>query len=222
MPGKLITIEGTDGTGKATQSALLVKRLQEEGHQTLLVAFPRYGEPSAYFVERYLKGHAGDEVTPHQAALFYALDRFEATIEIRDALKNSVNVIADRYTASSLAHLGGQIATPEGRQKFQDWLLDLEYRLLNIPEPDQIVLLHLPIKEAEKLLQSRQVRMNLERDIHEANDSHLQKAETAFLELSRKNPELFKVIEASDSGEVLAPEIVHEQVWQVVSQLLAG
>ena len=106
MKGKLIVIDGTDGSGKGTQTELLVERLKNEGHAVFMLDFPQYGERSAAMVEDYLNGKFGtaDEVGPYKASIFYACDRFAAASEVKKRLARGEICISNRYVSANMGH----------------------------------------------------------------------------------------------------------------------
>jgi len=128
MRGKFIVIEGTDGTGKETQFRKALAALQAEGREVLAMDFPQYGQPSAYFVERYLNGAYGSsaEVAPRVASLFYALDRFDKAAEMRAWLEAGKLILSNRYTTSSLGHQAGKAATEREREAIVSYIEELE------------------------------------------------------------------------------------------------
>ena len=109
--GLFILIEGTDGSGKTLQTKILVKRLKKLGHKVQEISFPRYGNKSSALVEDYLNGKFGSarEVGPYRASVFYALDRYAASFDIKKWLKQGKIVVCNRYVGSNLAHQGGKI-----------------------------------------------------------------------------------------------------------------
>ena len=133
--GVFIVIEGSDGSGKATQAKLIRDRLEAAGYTVETFDFPRYDQPSSYFVKRYLEGAYGQsyEVGPYTSSLFYALDRFEAAPQIREALQQGKIVISNRFTGSNMAHQGTKIGNAEQRRGFFIWLDNLEFEMLRIP-----------------------------------------------------------------------------------------
>ncbi len=139
-----IAIEGTDCSGKATQTQKLKERFIAEGQPTEVFAFPRYGKPACVLVEKYLHGEYGTakEVGSYAGSLFYATDRYDASFDIRKCLDAGTNVICDRYTSSSMGHQAGNISDPEERDKYLEWLDNLEFKIFNIPRPDKIVFLY--------------------------------------------------------------------------------
>src|SRR4030042_160135 len=121
--GKLIVIEGTDGSGKATQTELLAKYLSEKGHEVKCFDFPRYGQRSAAMVEDYLNGKFGtaEEVGPFRGSLFYAIDRYAASFEIKQWLDEGKVAISNQYVSANMGHQTGKIKEPEQRETFLGW-----------------------------------------------------------------------------------------------------
>ena len=221
--GKLIVIEGTDGSGKATQSKLLIESLQEKGIQTEYIDFPQYGEKSAGLVENYLNGKYGSagEVQPKVASMFYALDRYDAAFKMHPWIKEGKVIISNRYVSASMGHQAGKIKDLEKREEFVNWLKDLEYNFFKIPQPDLTILLFMPCEIAQKLVDSKGVRAYVggqKRDIHEADLQHLKDAERAYLDLVEK--EGWKLINCSENGAPLPIEVIHKKVLNVVEEYL--
>lgn len=224
--GKLIVIEGTDGSGKGTQVKLLVERLIKEGYKTATVAFPQYGKKSSGPIEEYLNGKYGrpDEVSPYAASLFYAIDRFDFSKEIQARLNEGYIFILDRYVDSNAGHQGGKIKNPREREKFIEWLYDIEYRILEIPKPDLVIILHVPARIGQKLVAQKQQRLYLDgrkkRDGHEADLDHLKNAEASYLWLAKKFPEDHELVECIENNKLLTPEGVHEKVWERITKII--
>lgn len=202
--GMFITIEGGDGSGKATQAELLRKHCAERlGKHATLVSFPRYDNPSGYYAKRYLNGEYGEanDVHPELGSLPYAIDRFAAREEILTALNepNSI-VIADRYVASNMAHQGTKIADDTERKIFYERIIQTEYDILGIPRPDKNIVLLVPAKTAQANVDKKAPRQytNKKRDIHEADTSHLEKAKENYEELCRIYPDEFTPIKCTD------------------------
>jgi len=142
--GKFIVIDGTDGSGKTTQLNLLKAKLEQDGYAVEVADFPQYNNKSAGLVEEYLSGKYGqaDEVSPYQASIFYAVDRFDASTKIRQWLTAGKIVLANRYTSANLGHQGCKIDNPLERRIFFSWLFDLEYKIFQIAKPDLSIILH--------------------------------------------------------------------------------
>ncbi|MCC6766992.1 MAG: thymidylate kinase [Deltaproteobacteria bacterium] len=228
MSGVFVVVDGTDGSGKGTQTTRLERRLRAEGRDVVLVDFPRYGAPSAYFVERYLHGEYGDlaGVDAYRASMFYALDRFDASFEIRAALARGAIVISNRYVSANKGHQMAKLADPGERERFLAWLNHLEYGLLGIPKPDLTILLHVPADVGFELVARKDERAYLRgkvRDIHEDDRAHLRAAEAAYLELvTLDRSERWESVDCMEDGRLLAIEEVERRVWALVAPLVGA
>ncbi len=223
--GFLIVIEGTDGSGKTAQTKVLVQKLKDRGYNVAMFEFPRYSEPSSYFVTEYLNGRYGgvDDVSPKAAAMFFALDRFGAKSDIAAALDDNKVVIINRYVASNMAHQAAKITSPVARTDFYKWVGQLEFNTLKLPRPTLNVILHVPADVAQKLVDKKSKRdyiTNGTRDIHEDDLSHLQKAEQAYLELAKQFPQFFELVECTNNGKLSTIEEVSDLLWQKVASKL--
>ncbi|MGH9679268.1 MAG: thymidylate kinase [Candidatus Acidiferrales bacterium] len=217
--GKLIAIEGIDGSGKRTQLDLLAQALGSRGLSTLLVSFPRYESFFGKLVARFLNGEFGsvDQVDPHLSALLYAGDRLEAKPEIVAALATGKIVLADRYIASNLAHQSERVP-PERREEYLAWLKELEYRLYGLPEEDLVLYLQVPAPEAHRLVGLKSVRSYTKRrrDILEADISHLEQTALTYERLATApNWVCINCIDPG-SGALRSPEEIHREVLRVV------
>lgn len=213
-------IEGTDGTGKGTQFELLSKRLVEAGHKVAVFDFPRYAEPSSYFVREYLNGKYGtaDEVGPYTASLFFALDRYSASQQIKQALNEGYIVLANRYTGSNMGHQGTKFVTSEERKGYFLWLDNLEFEMLNIPRPTKNFVLRATAEIAQKLVDKKTKRdyTDKKRDIHEADLAHLEKAVKVYDELCTLFPKDFARIDCVRNGEMMSIPAVHDLLWKLL------
>jgi len=155
--GRLIVIDGTDWSGKWTQTELLVKRLKQEWRDVVIADFPRYGEPSAAMVSEYLNGTYGDaeSVGAYRASVFYACDRYAASFEMKKQLQEGKIIICNRYVSASMWHQAGKIKEISEVEKFLAWLEDLEYRMFDIPKPDSTILLYMPIEIGQQLVDKK-------------------------------------------------------------------
>ena len=223
--GKLIVLEGIDGSGKGTQAKLLTERLAREGFETAAISFPQYGKKSAGLIEEYLNGKYGD-VDPYAASLFYAVDRFDASVEIRKLLAEGRVVILDRYIDSNAGHQGAKISDPNARERFLKWLYDTEYRILGVPKPDIVLILKIEPKIAQSNVGKKDVRKYLKagktHDIHEADKTHLVRAQDSYLWLAEKYPKNHVVVECMNSGKLMLPEKINEKIWNVVAPIIKG
>lgn len=215
MPGKLIVIEGIDGSGKATQTELLVKKLQKQGKQVKTIDFPQYD--NTFFgkmVGRYLRGEFGqaDDVSPYFASLLFALDRFEVKEKITKWLAEGNLVICNRYATSNAGHQAGKISDVGKRKEFVQWLEKTEYDVLGIPKPDKVILLDIPPDISQHLVDKKQQRSytSEKRDIHEKSEDHLTNTRHAFLEMAKAHSWI--IIPCTAKGKLLSKEEIHEKV----------
>lgn len=222
--GKLIVIDGVDGSGKATQTQLLVERMRQEGLAVETVSFPQYGSKSASPVEEYLSGKYGsaEEVSAYQASLLFAVDRFDAARRIQSMLDAGSHVIADRYVGSNMGHQGAKISDSNERRQFFAWNLQLEHEILGIPRPALNVILHIPVQITMMLAKERGGwKGDMKTDIHETNAAHLTAAEQTYLELAATDPG-FQLIECTENENLLSKEEIHQRVWSLVKQIISS
>ena len=220
--GKFIVIDGTDGSGKATQTKLLVEELTFSGYQVAMTDFPQYGTKSAGMVEEYLNGKYG-QVGPEAASIFYAIDRFDASFNIRQWLAEGKIVISNRYVTANAGHQGGKIADDTARFKYFKWLNNLEYEIFGIPKPDLNIILHMPAETAQQLVDQKSAKdreyvQGKKRDLHEADLNHLKNAEKVYLEIAKLFPNT-KLVECVEKGNLLSPADVHNKVWELVRRI---
>jgi len=223
MKGGFIVIEGTDGTGKATQTQKLVEYLKKEGKQVETFDFPQYGQPSCHFVESYLNGKYGTDVNPYTASLFYALDRYGASVKIKQALAEGKIVVSNRYVASNMGHQGAKIDDAKQRQDYFNWNDHLEYNILAIPRPDLNIVLHVPAEIAQNLVDQKGSRAYVggqKRDLHEKDIAHLKRAEQVYLEMTKIFPENFTLINCMDKDKLMSIDEIHTKIVDVVKKLL--
>lgn len=231
-PGKFIVFEGIDGSGKSTQLKLLAERLRNLGFDVAAIDFPQYGQKSAGMVEEYLTGKYGKslDVGPYRASIFYACDRYDASFKIRKWIKEGKIVVCDRYFASNAGHQGGKIKNKEERLKFIKWLYDLEFNIFEIPKPDINFILKVPpqvardmvakITDPQKKEKKKIYLQNKKRDIHEKDISHLINAEISYMRLADQFPGDFKVIDCTKNGILSSPQVIHDQVFSEIKDLL--
>jgi dTMP kinase len=224
--GKFIVIEGTDGAGKGEQTLRLVKRIKDSGKEIIPFDFPRYNEPSSWFVNQLLNGNFGTfkDVNPKTASLFYALDRYAAAPGIRAALDAGSVAVSNRYVASNLGHQGAKFDDADERHHYFEWNYELEYVINGIPKPDLNIILHVPAAVAQELVDKKMERQYLQgkkRDIAEADLDHLKRAEETYLQMAEQFPDDFIVVECFENGKLLSIEEVHEKVWEIAKKVLA-
>jgi dTMP kinase len=226
--GKLIVIDGTDGSGKATQVALLTDRLKKEGHKVKVVDFPEYYKN---FFGAFV-GHCLSEqyynflhVHPKIASVLYAADRWESSDEMREWLKKGYIVIANRYVSANQIHQGGKTKDAKRRNDFLKWLDKMEYEVFGIPRPDITFYLSLPIKIVLELLEhrgsSKMKREYLKRgkDVHESDVNFLINSRKSALKLEKEIPNFVK-IECAEKGKIMTRESIHELVYAKVKKII--
>lgn len=222
--GVFIVIEGTDGSGKGTQFTKLSESLQKQGYDVVTFDFPRYNQPSSHFVREYLNGNYGtaEEVGPYTGSLFYALDRYEAAPEIKNALNEGKIVLANRFAGSNMAHQGTKFNHPEERRGYFIWLDNLEFEMLGIPRPTKSFVLRVPAETAQKLVDQKETRdyTDKKRDLHEADLGHMQRSVEVYDDLCQLFPKDFERIDCVRSGELLDINTIHKMIWEKVEPML--
>ena len=218
--GKLIVFEGTDGSGKATQSKLLLERLQKEGVLCRPLTFPRYGNPSCAPVEEYLHGAYGarpGDVNAYAASTFYAVDRYASYKQDWGSYyENGGVLIADRYTTSNAVHQASKL--PDGeRRAYLKWLFDFEYRLLELPEPTLVFYLDVPTEITEKMMRKREAQTNTTADIHEQDEAYLRACRLAAQKTVDECG--WHRIDCSKDGQMRTIEDIHEEIYRCVKEL---
>lgn len=225
--GKLIVIDGTDGSGKATQAELLIKHLRKDGRRVKVVDFPEY---YSNFFGKFV-GHCLSEqyynfvkVHPKIASVLYAADRFESKDKIIKWLKQGNIVIANRYASANQIHQGGKIANTKKRQAFLEWLAEMEYKVFKIPKPDVVFYLNVPIPVVLKLIKKRnksQARAYLKKknDVHEKDIKFLENSRKSALWLV-KTQKNWVNIECMDKKTLERPEEIHEKIYKKVKRVI--
>ncbi|MGC2828542.1 MAG: hypothetical protein WB994_02800 [Candidatus Acidiferrum sp.] len=187
--GKLIALEGIDGSGKRTQVDLLEKALVANGHAVYSTGFPQYDSWFGKMVGQFLNGDFGalETVDPHFSALLYAGDRFEAKFRLDTALNQGKIVLADRYIGSNLAHQVAR-ARAEDRPAFVSWIEHLEYNIYNLPRETLVLYLRVPPRQAQELVARKSARSytKVKKDLQEASLGHLEDAAAMYDQLARR------------------------------------
>ena len=225
-PGKLIAIEGIDGSGKRTQVDLLAGNLAagEGGHSIYFTGFPQYDSWFGKMVGQFLNGDFGplDKVDPHFTALLYAGDRFEAKPKLHAALNNGQIVLVDRYIGSNLAHQTARVPADQ-RDVFRRWIEHLEYGIYDLPREDLILYLRVPPSEAQRLVVQKSARSytTAKKDLLEASLRHLEQAADMYDLLAREAP--WVTIECFDAprGTMRAPKEIARDVLTAVNKITA-
>lgn len=215
--GKLVVIDGTDGSGKGTQTELLLKYLDEHKKKNKYIDFPRYYTSfHGRMVGRYLKGEFGSlqSASPYLTSLFYALDRLTARDEIIDWLEEGNTVVANRYTTSSMAFQTARVEKDK-QDEFIKWLYDMEYKEHKLPKEDVVLFLYVPVEISQKLLEQKNKREYMDgkkKDINEADVKYQKDVLKLYLDLAKKHPH-WEVIKCVDGrGKLLPIPKVHAKV----------
>ena len=222
MKGKIIVVEGTDCSGKETQSKLLEERLNSTGKKCVRFDFPNYESPTGKIIGGAYLGkpeigpsffkEGAVNVEPHVVCLYYAADRKYAMPEIEKYLNDDYYVILDRYTTSNLAHQGSKIHDKDERFNMYQWIDKLEYWLLGLPKPDKTIFLHVPL---ENTLELRKNRKSI--DEHEKSPEYLKRAEESYLELS----ELYNwdKIECIRNNKLRSVEDINNEIMKIIEKM---
>ena len=226
--GKLIVIDGTDGSGKATQAELLIKHLKKDGHKVKVIDFPEYYQN--FFGE--FIGHCLSEqyynwinIHPKIASIAYAADRWESSEKIKELLGEGYIIVANRYVSANQIHQGGKIKDTKKRNSFIKWLDTMEYEVFKISRPDMTFYLSLPIEIVSKLLKSRESsKMKREylkknKDVHEKNKNFMKNSIKSALWLAKREKNWEK-IDCSKKGEILSREQIHEMIYEKVKKIV--
>lgn len=218
--GKIITIEGTDGSGKNTQTIFLVHKAHNEGYKTFTMSFPDYKSKWGQKVQQYKEGKFGNlqEVKAEDACWLYALDREEKKELFEIKLSDGYNIILDRYTESNLAHQGSK-RRGEERAQIIRWIGNLENKILGIPPSDYVIFMDLPVEHSLKAIEERnRQNNNTKTDLHEQR-GHLVAAYETYKELATR-PDWTTIPCLKPSGERYAPEELAQIVWSIVQPKL--
>ena len=221
--GKLIVIEGTDGSGKSTQLKMLTDHLTQDKVEFKKIVFPRYSEESSALIRMYLGGQFGSnpsDVSAYAASTFYGVDRYASyKMDWGSYYENGGLVVSDRYTTSNAVHQTSK--EPADKQAdFLNWLYDFEYNKLSLPKPDLVIYLDMPTDFSEKLLRSREASTNTKADIHEQD--------TAYLATCRQIGRMaakhygWQIIDCVRDGSMRTIEDIHREIYNLVTSTLEG
>ena len=222
MAGKVIVVEGTDCSGKETQTRLLEQRLNDSGKKCIRFSFPMYETPTGKIIGGdYLgKPEIGESifsegainVDPYVVCLYYAADRKYNMPKIEEYLDKDYYVILDRYTTSNLAHQGSKIQDKDARFNMYQWVDTLEYWLLKLPKPDKTIFLHVPYEYSLELRKNRESI-----DEHEKSPEHLKASEEAYVELS----ELYNWdrIECIKDNKLRTIEDINDEIFEIIEKI---
>ena len=219
--GKLIVLEGTDGSGKSTQFRLLTQRLQKEGVSFQKLVFPQYSEESSALIRMYLAGEFGSkpsDVSAYAASAFFAVDRYASYKKVWGQwYEDGGLILSDRYTTSNAVHQASK-ETGEAQSKFLGWLYDFEYDKLGLPRPDLVIYLDVPTDFTEKMMRGREAATNTSADIHEQDMEYL----ATCRRTGKAAAEYYNwtVIHCVEDGAMRSIEDIHEEIYRHVAAYL--
>lgn len=217
MKGKLVVIEGSDGSGKTTQLELLRSFFEKKNYLHIAFDFPRYQDTfHAKTITKYLSGEYGEpnRQNPYLVSLTYSLDRLTAREEIYYSLNDGKIVLANRYVPSNKAYQGAKLPLRK-RLEFFEWLDELEYDVNKMPREDLVIFLYVPYEISMKLTREREKRFTgIKRDLHEENRRLQIEAEKVYLQLT-KNPHWVK-INCEKDGKLRSKQDIHKEVVKIL------
>lgn len=218
--GKLIVIEGLDGSGKSTQLDLLYENLKKKGIDCKSVSFPDYDNPSSTLVKMYLAGNFGKkpgDVNAFAASVFYTVDRYASyKANWGEYYNNGGTIVSGRYTTSNAVHQASKLPESEW-ENFLSWLYDFEYNKIGIPKPDKVIFLDMPIYVSQKLLTKRYDGDNSKKDIHECDTEYLDRCRKAAVFTAEFSG--WETIPCSKDGEPRSIEEIADDVLKSVLEL---
>ena len=219
--GKLIVIEGTDGSGKSTQFRLLTERVAAEGRPFEKLVFPQYKEESSALIRMYLGGEFGSkpsDVNAYAATAFFAVDRYASYKKVWGQwYENGGLILSDRYTTSNAVHQASK-EPEETRAAYLKWLYEFEYEKLGLPCPDLTIYLDVPTDFTEKMMRTREAATNTTADIHEQDLEYL----ATCRRTGKAAAEFYgwTVINCVRDGQMRSIEDIHEEIYGHVKACL--
>lgn len=222
MKGKLIIIEGTDGSGKQTQSNLLYENLKKE-YNIKKISFPNYESNASYPVKMYLAGEFGnnENISVFASSILFSVDRYASFKKNWEDFYNSGGIIiSDRYTISNVIHQGNRINDEKKFMEYNEWLTDLEWNKMGMPKPDLIIFLDMPYKFSNRLIDSRpnKITGDSKKDILESDEEQKIRA----YNISKKVIEIYKakVVDCIKNGEIRTIDDIQNEILTVVEEIL--
>lgn len=219
--GKFVVIEGLDGSGKATQTELICKKLTKRNKKFCKLSFPDYNEPSSALVKMYMNSEFGsspDDVNVYAAASFYAVDRYASYKKFwKCNYENGQIIIADRYTTSNEIY---QLCRLEKSQwdGYLKWLEDYEYSKLGLPKPDLVIYLDMPVEVSQKLMKGRYNGDESKKDLYEKNVEFLKKCRETAMYTAKKFG--WKVVSCSENGAPRPIDEINDLIENLIEPLI--
>lgn len=222
MKGKLIVLEGIDGSGKSTQFRLLTEALEREGRAFRRVTFPRYNESSSALLRSYLNGEFGSDpsnVNAYAASTFFFVDRFASfKTDWGEYYNEGGLILCDRYTTSNAIHQGAKLP-PSELNGFFDWLYDFEFKMMELPRPDAVLYMDIDLETCLSQMRSRQESTNTRGDIHETHSEYLTQCLRAGSAAADRLG--WNRVRCLDGGAMRSVEAIHDDILKTVREVLA-
>ena len=221
MKSKIIVIEGLDGSGKATQTALLAQKLSDRGIKVRRLEYPDYDSPSSSLVKMYLGGEFGskpEDVNAYAASAFYAVDRAAGFLgDWKADYQSGTLFLCDRYCTSNIIYQMAKVSDAE-RDAFIEWQADFEYDKLGLPRPDAVIYLDVSPDVSQKLMEKRYGGYQSKKDLHESNLSFLLSCRKSALYAAEKCG--WKIIDCCENGDIKPIDKISEEIEKAVSDIL--
>jgi len=222
--GRLIVIEGTDSSGKETQTKKLYDRLVDEGKKSKKISFPNYESPASEPVKMYLAGDFGGDakkINPYPVSTMYAIDRYASYMtDWKKEYEEDYIVVTDRYTTSNMVHQASKIEDEEEKNRYLEWLKDLEYEKMGIPVPDLVIFLNMPTETARMLMENRKNKITGEekKDIHEKDKDHLKEAYQNACQIAVRDN--WKEVRCVGEDGLKTIDEISQEVYRLVEEII--
>ena len=214
-----VVIDWIDWSGKWTQVKLLEDNLKKMWKKVKILDYPRYWEKSAFAVEKYLNWEYWKDISAKAASIFYAIDRFDDSFNIKKDLQNYDFIISNRYVSASMIHQAWKIQDKNKRQEFLDWLYDLEYNIFKINKPDLTIFLNVSPEMSQKLVLKKEKREYLKgdkkMDLHEEDKNHLKNAWDAAMDVVDKFDDWIK-IDCEENWKMKSIEEINKEILEKI------
>lgn len=210
-----VVIDWIDWSWKWTQVEILRKHFEWLWKKVKILDYPRYGKPSAFMVEKYLNWEYWKAVSPKLSSIFYAIDRFDSSFELREDFEKYDYIISNRYVSASMIHQTWKISWEKESKEFLDWLYDLEYNIFWIPIPDKVIFLNVTPDISQKLVLKKQEREYLKdwkkMDLHEEDKNHLTNARTKAMKIVEMYDDWIK-IDCVENWDILPIDVITKKI----------
>ncbi|MDQ5983580.1 MAG: Thymidylate kinase [Eubacteriales bacterium SKADARSKE-1] len=219
--GKLIVMEGLDGSGKATQTGILCSKLRQYNKRLCRISFPNYEEPSSALVKMYLNSEFGkspESINAYAASSFYAVDRYASYIKFwKERYERGQVVIADRYTTSNAVYQLPRLKKDEW-DLYLNWLEDYEYAKLSLPRPSLVIYLDMPVEISQKFMTQRYKGEETKKDLFEKNVEYLNKCRKSALYTAKKLN--WKIVTCNEGDNPKTVDEIHNKVFNLVKEVV--